>query len=504
MNIAGRKVVICNMFGLSSSNVMSSAHLSTKQCLCLGKTLLVIMSFSLVLYLVSSWITKTAHLGDDITLDGFPLDLIDDETHEDQMVNNSKMSDNFDPQGPSNNGEDSEFDSGIRVKISTVDDDVTDDEDYVESPPEGRVSDEMKSSTIIKQISPSTNDDDNDSVTGTDGSVDTAKTVLLWTPRLKSPDWGWGEGSAYFQDCEYSNCRSTSDKTRMAEADVLLFYYKEPPNFPVERYSHQVYVHISKEPPYPLVPQYDVYSDQINATLGYRKTANIYSPYLVIKNKVGETTYQHYTSKYPASTRPRNVVWVAGHCDTFSHREQYVEELQKYIDVDIYGKCGNLTCERRLNGNLNVYYECFKKFENMYKYYLSFENNICEDYFSEKLLNPLRFDLIPVVLGGADYKRDLPPKSVIDVRDFGSPKELAEYLLALSNDEMRYNEYLQWKQHYAVEGVDVHCDLCKFLHTGSYARNEMISPQYKTNYTQWFLDSCDNNLVDRMRVTGGW
>ncbi len=36
------------------------------------------------------------------------------------------------------------------------------------------------------------------------------------------------------------------------------------------------------------------------------------------------------------------VAWFVGNCKTQSKRELYVKELQKYIDVDVYGNCGPL------------------------------------------------------------------------------------------------------------------------------------------------------------------
>ena len=33
------------------------------------------------------------------------------------------------------------------------------------------------------------------------------------------------------------------------------------------------------------------------------------------------------------------IVWPVSHCNTASKREEYVEKLSKYVQVDIYGKC---------------------------------------------------------------------------------------------------------------------------------------------------------------------
>ncbi len=40
------------------------------------------------------------------------------------------------------------------------------------------------------------------------------------------------------------------------------------------------------------------------------------------------------------SERPRKVVWIVSHCYTRSRRHAYAKELQKYIQVDIFGGCG--------------------------------------------------------------------------------------------------------------------------------------------------------------------
>ena len=65
---------------------------------------------------------------------------------------------------------------------------------------------------------------------------------------------------------------------------------------------------------------------------------------------------------------------MVSHCRTHSQREDYVEELRKYIHVDVYGACGDLSCPSR-HGQV-----CLKQIEKTHKFYLAFENSICQDY----------------------------------------------------------------------------------------------------------------------------
>ena len=49
------------------------------------------------------------------------------------------------------------------------------------------------------------------------------------------------------------------------------------------------------------------------------------------------------------------------------------------------------------------------------------------------------------MLGGANYSAKAPPKSYINVLDYQSPEELAQFLLALAADEEEYLSYFWWK-----------------------------------------------------------
>ena len=104
-----------------------------------------------------------------------------------------------------------------------------------------------------------------------------------------------------------------------------------------------------------------------------------------------------------------------------------------------------------------------------YKFYLSFENSVCNDYVTEKFYEILAHDLVPVVYGGINYAKVAPPHSYINALKY-TPQQLAHYLHQIGNNDTLYNEYLWWKDDYVVESdlrdMARHgfCDLCQKLH----------------------------------------
>ena len=53
------------------------------------------------------------------------------------------------------------------------------------------------------------------------------------------------------------------------------------------------------------------------------------------------------------------ISWMVSNCGTHSERENFVEELQQFVDVDIYGGCGPLKVRTGLSGSNDDKTECF-------------------------------------------------------------------------------------------------------------------------------------------------
>jgi len=78
---------------------------------------------------------------------------------------------------------------------------------------------------------------------------------------------------------------------------------------------------------------------------------------------------------------------------------------------------------------------------------------LCPDeYVAEKFYRTLSLDIVPIVYGGADSSQYAPAHSYINIADFKSPKELADYLHLLDQNDALYLEYFEWKKFYQVVG----------------------------------------------------
>lgn len=186
--------------------------------------------------------------------------------------------------------------------------------------------------------------------------------------------------------------------------------------------------------------------------------------------------------------------WFVSHCGTSGGREDYVKELKKHMPVDIYGRCGDLKCPK------NDTEGCNRMLSRDYKFYLSFENNFCRDYVTEKLWTALANDAVAVVYGAVDYSQFAPPGSYIDHRDFASPKHLADYLIYLNGNQTAYEQYFDWRKRYvprkqcsATRTSDCFqsswCRLCQMLHDPSLPRKNI-----STHIEEWWNNggpSCD-------------
>ncbi|XP_062594217.1 alpha-(1,3)-fucosyltransferase fut-6-like [Saccostrea cucullata] len=222
---------------------------------------------------------------------------------------------------------------------------------------------------------------------------------------------------------------------------IIFFGEHLPAEVPTKKEGH-IWSFFSIESPFLYsVPQQ--WKDKFNWTMTYRRDSDI----TVFYGKVGKRQIplkRNYSEIF--RKKKKTVAWPVSHCKTPSKREDYIQKLQEYIDVDIYGKCGKLKC----GGPTGLITECHMKFAEEYKFFLAIENSICKDYTSEKLFNFFFHNLtmIPIISGPQNVLEYIPKGTFINILDYSSPSELAKELHRIGSNETLYSQYLQERDKY--------------------------------------------------------
>jgi glycoprotein 3-alpha-L-fucosyltransferase/alpha-1,3-fucosyltransferase len=273
------------------------------------------------------------------------------------------------------------------------------------------------------------------------------------------------------QQCNMQSCTFTSDRNLLDKADVVLFRgrFLRKDDLPQRRRPRQHFVFYEFEPPHKTWRSVNLtqFNEFFNLTSTFAFDSDIpYPLYRKFVSDPGKFSRHQNTAIAAAKRRDIPVAWFVSVYPTQSRRENYVQELQKYIGVDVYGKCGNLSCDRQ-PGTAFSNDDCSKRLLNgagSYKFYLAFENSLCDDYVTEKLWKTLGHDVIPVVMGAVPYDTLLPKETFINVRDFATPKDLADYLQYLNQNDEAFDRYIRMKRSLKLVtslAVKRECELCE-------------------------------------------
>ena len=297
------------------------------------------------------------------------------------------------------------------------------------------------------------------------------KIVLLYTTLFFQTCW-WGNKEedlnryTYEKNCFVKNCYFTYAKENFLISDAVIFHGVDlnKPNYlkklSMMRPPRQTWIWFMHES-----PQYthdlEDYDGIFNWTMTYMKKSEIFVPYFSF-NKLRSVSRKPKFGTNFAVGKTGKVVWVISHCGLI--RDNYVLELEKYIDVTVFGNCG-VKFKKNMGRCSEWGRQCEDELKG-YKFYLAFENCFCKDYLTEKYWEKgLKYGLVPVVMGGIDENSHAVPGSYIDVNNFESIEKLSKYLSFLDGNTTAYNEYFKWKYQYEItDGVDTFCEVCKAVH----------------------------------------
>lgn len=267
------------------------------------------------------------------------------------------------------------------------------------------------------------------------------------------------------QKCENVSlqCIISTNNSEIMRSNVVVFSASTLPKCPPMKRTSQTWCFNTMENGDFTTWPTDVWENNFDWIMSYRRDAHVSRPYGKIL-RLDKSNDRNYSDVFRKKTKFG--VWMSSHCPTLSRREEYITQLQKHIQVDTFGKCGRKMCGVQ-NPNMN---DCLKNFARDYKFYFSFENNICRDYSTEKVFNLYEHNLslIPVVNGPPQVTEYLPKGTFLNALEFASPESLAKKLTEIGSSENLYTQYLKEKDKYfSLNGLDIFqesmCTICRKL-----------------------------------------
>ncbi|KAF9090367.1 Alpha-(1,3)-fucosyltransferase 11 [Mortierella sp. AD031] len=153
-----------------------------------------------------------------------------------------------------------------------------------------------------------------------------------------------------------------------------------------------------------------------------------------------------------------SAVWITGedagwtkdsgieYVDAPSGREDYVRELVKVMDIDIYGPCMNNTARPVHADNQSKTPFTAQEIMTDYKFVFALERVNCEDYVTRSLKDALTVGAVPIVDGPQDYSRFAPSaNALVQINSFISPEQLAKEIDILDRNDTLYSKRLSYR-----------------------------------------------------------
>ncbi|XP_060607862.1 glycoprotein 3-alpha-L-fucosyltransferase A-like isoform X1 [Ruditapes philippinarum] len=275
-----------------------------------------------------------------------------------------------------------------------------------------------------------------------------------------------------FEKCKYNNCDMTVNTSDANISQAIIFDGRRmPEKVDFTRPNGQIWIFAAHETP---ISYKDTgtwwYSNKdysFNWTMTYDKdNSDIYLPYgEILKHKTEVIRdYESISQK-----KNKTLLIIVSHCNVRSKRQEYVNKLKKYVDVEVLGLCGKKwTC----GTNLKHDEDCFKLLNTTYRFYLAFENAFCHQYITEKFYDNFNYDLITLVRGGSpgETKQIFPKGTFVSTDEFESVQDLAHFLKHISVET--YAAHLKRKsQYYSAGYLYVYqramCNLCERMNNQS-------------------------------------
>ncbi|KAH8234850.1 hypothetical protein KR032_004226 [Drosophila birchii] len=159
--------------------------------------------------------------------------------------------------------------------------------------------------------------------------------------------------------------------------------------------------------------------------------------------------------------------------DDSTAQSRYLEKLRKHVNLEAYMSC--------LRGR-----QC-----GLFYFLLIFDSDACPDYVPTQMFEAMYKFVVPVLIGGGNLNKLVPPHSYISSRDFPDPKDLAAYMKYLVKAPDEYKRYFWWHSLYKLRRtVQPYCQLCTLLQQPQEERH------IETSFAHWWTKyQCPKRLT---------
>lgn len=206
--------------------------------------------------------------------------------------------------------------------------------------------------------------------------------------------------------------------------------------------------------------------------------------------------------------RANSIIWFVSNCNSLE-RIKVASKIGQHYALTINGKC-----VQRIRGSYSTRKgakqiefdeticardsQCELNKLQTSKFYLSFENQNCTSYITEKFWRSLNNNLIPIVMqpNREFYERIAPPNSFVHMEDFDHDVEkLTAYLNRVGTEFDLYGRYFEWKREFkavydakSVEQFRI-CEFCARLNNQHFVENS-----YYSQISNWFNSACTRHI----------
>ena len=342
---------------------------------------------------------------------------------------------------------------------------------------------------------------------GRSGTTRNGPVIIYWTKvferQVKVGDkYTWPH--FYTGDLCPVKCTLTTDHSMIDEASAIVIHARNidemPPQDKIRRKNIRWILHSNESPKFTSVLSSAKIMAKFNFYLSYRLDSDF--TLSLFPKPLLEPLPVPFKKK-----RQTLAAALYSHCEAV--RTEYLIELMQEIEIDSYGSClhntdrpeylaprDNQRFSKLSNPLINLY--------RSYKFTIVFMNSDCDYFVDEKLFYALSAGSVPVFMGTAKIREFLPGNlrdSIIEVRNFKTPKVLAAYLTRLATDEKAYNKFLKWKyqgfkfpESYANSSIGqvwdnripVFCRICQRLASGDLGRTGLpVETCERRNFSDW-------------------